>query len=324
MRVLGWVELRFRVLSALPRRDPGRLWLRWAREAHHGDVALACLDRAVRLGGADALFEQGLLEAGSIFGTEPARSFRRAAQQGHPEAMVRLADCLRWGPGMERNAEEARAWLLRAAETGFRPGAESLAKWLGEEGDAESAAVWRERAAAMAPRALRAGLMEALASRDPVVRAQAAAAQATATGFEALLSHPWAPPLFTVAVIALALGLLAALILASIYSFGLPVFAIAAYYFLFGSRQRHTWRFRRLVDAAEGGDPEAAFHLGSDYLKGMPGVMPDALSAAVWFRRAAEAGHRGAMAALGEALRSGHGVRRDAQEAEAWIRAARA
>jgi TPR repeat protein len=56
----------------------------------------------------------------------------------------------------------------------------------------------------------------------------------------------------------------------------------------------------------------------------MPGFAPDALSAAVWFRRAAEAGHRGAVAALAEILRSGHGVRRNVQEAEAWTAAAHA
>lgn len=324
MRPFGWMEMQCRSVAAHFARVPSRAWLRWAREAHHGDVALACLDRAVRLGDADALFEQGLLEAGGVFGTEPAPYFRRAAQQGHLEAMLRLADCLRWGPGLERNPEDAKTWLLRAAEAGFRPAAESLAKWQEDEGEMGSAAAWRERARAMAPRTLQMGLMKAVASRDPVVRAQAAAAQSMATGLEALMSQPWVPPVFTVALIGVGLVSLVLFVIVTIYSLGLPLFAIGAYYLLFGRRQRHSWRFRRLVDAAEGGDAEAAFRLGSDYLRGMPGVMPDALSAAIWFRRAAESGHRGAMAALGEALQSGHGIRRDAGEAEAWLKAARA
>jgi TPR repeat protein len=135
VRVLGWIELRFRVLAAMARRDPARIWLRWAREAHHGDVALACLDRAMALGDADARFEHALLEAEGLFGAgEPAINLRRAAEQGHVEAMMRLADCLRWGPGRERDAAQAKIWLIRAAEAGFRPAAESLARWMEESG----------------------------------------------------------------------------------------------------------------------------------------------------------------------------------------------
>ena len=322
MRVLGWIEVRCRVLAATGRRDPARLWLRWAREAHHGDVALACLDKAMALGDADARFEHALLEAEGLFGAgEPAINLRRAAEQGHVEAMAKLADCLRWGPGKERDAEQARRWLTRAAEAGFRPAAESLAKWQEESGDAEGAAAWRTGAASMPPRLLRAGLLKPMESRDPLVRAEAAAAQAADRGFDALLRQPWAPPLFTLIIIAIGLSLIVGLLIGTVLTFGLPVIVIAAYYLLFGRRQRHSRQFRRLVDAAEAGDGEAAFQLGQSYMDGMPGLAPDALSAAVWFRRAAETGHRGGMAALAEALRSGHGIRRDAQEAEAWAAA---
>ncbi|HET8900929.1 MAG TPA: hypothetical protein VFM84_03235, partial [Holophagaceae bacterium] len=243
--MLGWIEVRFRVLAAMGRRDPARLWLRWAREAHHGDVALACLDKAMALGDADARFEHALLEAEGLFGAgEPAINLRRAAEQGHVEAMARLADCLRWGPGKERDAEQARRWLTRAAEAGFRPAAESLATWLEESGDAEGAAAWRNRAASMPPRALRSGLLKPIESRDPLVRAEAAAAQAADQGFEALLRQPWAPPLFTLLVIAMALGLIAVLLIGTFLTFGLPLIAIGTYYLLFGRRQRHSWRFR--------------------------------------------------------------------------------
>lgn len=322
MRVLGWIEVQTRALTMPFRRDPACVWLRWARQAHHGDVALACLDKAMALGDADARFEHALLEAEGLFGAgEPALNLRRAAEQGHVEAMARLADCLRWGPGRERDAAQARAWLTRAAEAGFRPAAESLAIWLEESGDTEGAAAWWTRASALPPRALRTGLLKPMESRDPLVRAEAAAAHAADRGFDVLLRQPWAPPLFTLLLIAMALGLIAALLIGTVFTFGLPLIAIGTYYLLFGRRQRHTGRFRRLVDAAEAGDGEAAFQLGRSYQRGTPGLAPDALSAAVWFRRAAEAGHRGGMAALAEALRSGHGIRRDAQEAEAWAAA---
>jgi len=191
LRVLGWIEMQTRSLPARFRRDPARLWLRWAREAHHGDVALACLDRAMALGDADARFEHALLEAEGLFDAgEPAINLRRAAEQSHVEAMMRLADCLRWGPGKERDAEQARRWLTRAAEAGFRPAAESLVKWLEESGDVEGAAAWRNRAASMPPRTLRAGLLKPMESRDPLVRAEVAAVHAVDRGFAALLRQP--------------------------------------------------------------------------------------------------------------------------------------
>lgn len=324
MRALGWIELRFRACAAAFRRDTARVWLRWAREAHHGDVALACLDRAVALGDADARFERGLLESEGLFGAaEPARSFRLAAGQGHVEAMTRLAACLRWGPGRERDPDQARQWLLRAAEAGFRPAADALATWLAETGDTEGAAAWRARAALLPPRALRNGLLKPMESRDPLVRAQAAAAQAADRGFEALMRQPWAPPLFTLLLLASVLILLGLFLFLCVASLGLLPAGLAAYGLLFGRRQGQGRRYRRLVDAAEAGDAVAAFRLGCAYQEGLRGHAPDALSAAVWFRRAAEAGHPGAMAALGEALRTGHGIRRDAREAEAWLAGAR-
>jgi len=323
MRLLGWIEVQGRALASRFVKEPAATWLRWARQAHHGDVALACLDRAMAFGSDDARFEHALLEMEGFFGAaEPALNLRRAAQAGHVEAMERLASCLRWGPGKERNAEEAKAWLTRAAGAGFRPAAEALAKQLDAEGDPTGAAHWRERAATLPPRTIRAGLLKPLESRDPVLRAQIAAGKAITTGFESLVRQPGAEPFFTAVLILLVLAGIAVVILASVLTFGLPIIAILTYYLLFGRRQRHTWRFRRLVDAAEAGDANAAFQLGSEYRTGMPGSMPDALSAAVWFRRAAERGHRPAMAALAEALRTGHGVRRDPAEAEIWALAA--
>lgn len=323
MRLLGWIEVQGRALASRFVKEPAATWLRWARQAHHGDVALACLDRAMALGSDDARFEHALLEMEGFFGAaEPALNLRRAAQAGHVEAMERLASCLSWGPGKERNAEEAKAWLTRAAGAGFRPAAEALAKQLDAEGDPAGATQWRERAATLPPRTIRAGLLKPLESRDPVLRAQAALAEATNSGFEALVRQPWASVVFTSILVLIGLAILAGFLVICLLSYGLPLAAAGAYYLLFGRLQRHARRFRKLVDAGEAGDADSAFQLGAQYQKGITGSPPDALSAAVWFRRAAERGHRPAMAALAEALRTGHGVRRDPAEAEIWALAA--
>lgn len=326
MRLLGWIEVQTRALGAqvLPaaRRDPARAWLRWAREAHHGDVALACLDRAVALGDPDARFEHALLEMEGLFGAaEPAVNLRRAAQAGHLEAMVRLADCLRWGPGRERNPEEARAWLERAADAGFRPAAEALVRACQDAQDAAGAEAWSARAAALPPRSLRAGLLKPLASRDPLVRAQTAVAERAASGLEAFFARPGTQALALALLVLTVLAGTAGFLVLCVLSFGLLPASMGAYYLLFGRRLAQARRYRKLVDAAEAGDPEAAWRLAWAYREGRAGGTADALSAAVWFRRAAEAGHHGAMAELAEALRTGHGVLRDPEEAARWSRA---
>lgn len=52
--------------------------------------------------------------------------FERAARQGHLEAMVQLAELLRWGAGGLRLPGEARAWLQKAADAGHPGAAEQL------------------------------------------------------------------------------------------------------------------------------------------------------------------------------------------------------
>lgn len=112
--------------------QPERLWLQWAREAHHPALGRLYLDRAVRLGGREALFQEALvyLEGGLGAGGQAAAvdRLRRAAQRGHPEAAYRLAEALRQGLGsVLAEPGEAEAWYQRAAALGFGPAAAWLA-----------------------------------------------------------------------------------------------------------------------------------------------------------------------------------------------------
>jgi hypothetical protein len=79
----------------------------------------------------------------------------------------------------------------------------------------------------------------------------------------------------------------------------------------------------RLREAAEAGDPEACYQLGLAHRRGGPQRPKDDLTAAIWLRKAAEAGHAGAMTALAEAYLGGHGVLRNPREAARWAEAAR-
>jgi len=111
--------------------------------------------------------------------------------------------------------------------------------------------------------------------------------------------------------------------------FHLPLAFAAALLALVAWQTRPLWRDRprmgrdRLLAAAEAGDVEACYRLGLAYRQGTPPRPKDDLSAALWFRKAAAAGHREAMAALAEAYLGGHGVLRDPREAARWAEAAR-
>ena len=59
--------------------------------------------------------------------------------------------------------------------------------------------------------------------------------------------------------------------------------------------------------------------VGDMYAKGGK-LPPNYAEAAMWFRRAAEAGHRGAARALGMLHLTGAGVPRDSEEAARWFR----
>jgi TPR repeat protein len=88
-------------------------------------------------------------------------------------------------------------------------------------------------------------------------------------------------------------------------------------------RDRPSGARDRLLEAAEAGDLEACYQVGLAFRQGDGQRLRDHLSAALWFRKAAEGGHRGAMVALAEAYLGGHGVLRDRREAAQWEEAAR-
>jgi hypothetical protein len=140
----------------------------------------------------------------------------------------------------------------------------------------------------------------------------------------------WALGLLATVLAALALVTVGSFFWAGSSSlYHLPLFMLSPSLLLLGWQ---AWRLRRegphrgrdrLREAAERGDPEACFQLGRQHLRGGPHHPKDALGAALWFRKAAEAGHRGAMEALSQAYLAGHGVLRSPQEAARWAEAAR-
>nr|WP_275976245.1 hypothetical protein [Geothrix oryzisoli] len=307
------------------------------------NLAHRCLDRAARLGGAEALFQEGLafLEGGFGQGGQSAAlvRLRRASELGHAEAAFRLAEALRTGDGGPSDPVQAEAWYQRSAAAGWG----SAAAWLaqayahgdGVAPDEERARYWAGLAARLKPHAppSRSLLRHDAAPEDALVRLGGQTAARVGTAAERVLAHRagrWALGLGAAALACLALGTAGAFFwTGSAGLFHLPLLMLVPPGLLLAWQ---AWRLRRegprsgrdrLREAAEAGDPDACYRLGLAYRQGSPRRPKDDLSATVWFRRAAEAGHRGAMEALAEAYLGGHGVLRNPREAARWAEAAR-
>ena len=341
---LTWLEGHLRRWVAWFAPDPEALWLAWARAAHRPATAHQCLDAAVRLGGAEGLFQEGLvfLEGGFGPGGQAAAvaRFRKAAALGHPEAAFRLAEALRTGLGMPTpEPAEALVWCQRAAGKGFGPAAAWLAQAHatgdGVPVDEAQAQHWARVAAALQPHPplSRNLLRHDAAPQDPLVRLGQQAGHGLERGMDRVVAHRpgrW-----------LVFGLLAVLAGGAFLSMGilfwsastklyhLPLIILGVPLTMLGWQAFQLWRERpstrrdRLREAAERGDPDACYRIGLRHQQGNHQLPKDGLEAVRWFRRAAEAGHGGAMAALAEAYLAGHGVLRDPREAARWAEAAR-
>ncbi len=337
--VLSWVEWRLRLWVARFAPNPEALWLHWARHAHYPQMARRCLDRAAQAGGAEALFQEGivLLEGGFGAGGQSAavERLRKAAAMGHAEAAFRLGDALRTGLGsVQAAASEAELWYRRAATKGFGPAAAWLARAY-HEGDGvavdeEQAHHWGGISEQLRPHPdlSRSLLHHTSASEDPLVRWSSLGMLALERGADRLVARRAGRHLVALAALLLALlvlGGLATLFWAgSSAMFHLPLLMMATPVLMLSWQAWRHWRERprtsrdRLREAAEAGDSEACFQLGLRHRVGGFHQPKDDLSAALWFRKAAEAGHGGAMQAMAEAYLGGHGVVRDPREAARW------
>jgi len=338
-----WLLFRLRCFVARFAPDPARLWLHWARQSHDDRMARRCLEQAAALGGGEALFQEGLVFLEGGFGaggqmTALAR-FRQAAEGGHPEAAFRYAEGLRTGLGPARNLAEAEAWYLRAARSGFGPAAAWLAQAYaqgdGVAVDGDKARHWATVAAGLAPHPplSRSLLHHSAAPEDSLRRGQAWVGQGLEEALGRWVTHPlgrWSLGIGVVLLILLAFVVLASFFWAgSSQLYHLPLIMLAPPLLLLA---RQAWRLRqegprrgrdRLREAAEGGDPEACYRVGLQHRAGTPQHPKDDQEAVRWFRKAAEGGHPGAMAALAEAYLGGHGVVRDPREAARWAESAR-
>ena len=342
--VFTWLEGKLRLWVAMFAANPSALWLQWSREATRSELARWCLDKAVQGGDPEAVFQEGLvfLEGGFGAGGQSAAMarFHRAGLRGHAEAAYRLAEGLRSGLGSILAATEvAEGWYQRAARLGFGPAAEWLAQaYASGDGvalDAAKALRWSQIAERLRPYPplSHSVLRHDAATEDPLLRLAGRVSRGVdrvAGRVVATRRGRWALFLGLVGLALVGLFGVGLLVWSgSRVLFFLPVLAAAPPLLMltwqaFQLRQDRPRTGRdRLLEAAEAGDPEACYRLGLAYQAGSPARPRDDLSAGLWFRKAAEAGHREAMTALSAACLGGHGMVRDPREAARWAEAAR-
>lgn len=261
-----------------------------------------------------------------------------AARKGHAEAAYWYAESLRTGRGGPREPAGALAWYQRSALAGFGPAAAWLAlahaQGDGVAADPELARRWSEVASRLPQPALsRSPLRHDAAPEDPLVQAGAQVAQGLEAMADRLIAHRAGRRALGVGVVLLGgigLGVVLTFFLTGASGlFFLPVLMLLPPGLMLAWK---AWQLRRegpqrgrdrVREAAEAGDPEACFQMGQTCRKGSFHQPKDDLEAVRWFLRAAEAGHRGAMAELSQAYLGGHGVVRDAREAARWAEASR-
>jgi hypothetical protein len=312
--------------------------------------AFALFAAAAEAGDAEAAFKVGefYLDGKTVLGqpAEAARWYRRAAEDGHLGAQVRLAqlhllglpeDAVDAAGGLFETAKSigvdycaAMRWAKRAADAGV-PDAQAILGYILSSGPEElrdpdaALKLYRESAQHDCPQGrLGYALMlmtqadtaeKSLAAHDELVLA-AAAGLPTAhylLGAEAergagtAQDDTKAREHYTIAAEAGLASAQTRLGLLLLEGRGGPADLLNG----------ESWLRRATLS----GDIEAAALLGDIYARGGE-VPPNYLEAAHWFRTAAERGHKSAARALGTLYLTGAGVGRDADEAAVWFKRA--
>ena len=91
------------------------------------DRGAALIEEAAELGNAEAQFHLAMSHLLLRNGAAAAPWLARAAQQGHVEAMFRLARLLEAGEGVPQERAFAAVWFQRAAERGHLPALQAMA-----------------------------------------------------------------------------------------------------------------------------------------------------------------------------------------------------
>ncbi len=224
------------------------------------------------------------------------REFRRLATLGHAEAQYLLGSMYYRGEGVPEDDAQAVQWFTLAAEQGHAEAQCELGViyYFGEgvPEDHRRAVQWFSLAAEQGEQA------------TPAAQHYRAAVQGDAEA-------QWK--------------------LGSMYSWGDPGaprdHAQAVHWYSLAAAEGHdtarqymaeVQAVERYTHAAEQGDAEAQYELGSKYEIGGEGTPIDPTHAAQWFIRTAEQGHEGARLKLGEMYCTGWGVEEDHMQAAHW------
>ena len=225
---------------------------------------------------------------------EAITRYRKAAEQGNPDAQAVLGLCYAEGNGIPKDQKEAVTWYRKAAEQGLSTAQCSLglcyAEGNGIPKDQKEAVTWYRKAAEQGLSIAQYSLGLCYAEGNGIPKDQKEAAVWYRKAAEQGDSH-------------------AQFNLGAYYTTGTGVSE--------DQKEAVTW-YRK---AAEQGQPSAQVMLGICYEIG-EGVVEDKKEAVTWYRKAAEQGNPDAQAVLGKCYAEGNGIPKDQKESTAWYRKA--
>ncbi len=309
---LTWSVL-FRLLAPIAwiMPDPGQWWTALARRSEDTYLIEGALDRGEQWGDPEATLEIALNRLSSgVPGIQQGGLDRvkALAAQGHREALDALAGCMAWGLGIPMDAAGARTLWIRlggGAETPIPQPRSGLLR----------------KVAARRTQGLEGALAQGLARAGEGTQSLFARSAPARVGLWLLLIGL---VLFLLAMpVTMFLGTLFGPLGPALAAFIAPPVAILTWMAISLRRSnRPPARFRRQHQAAESGDPEACFNLGTEFDRGTPQVAKDVSEARRWYRIAAERGHVEAAFRLGELQLIGLGGVKDRAAALAWFQRA--
>lgn len=300
-----WWQQAARLGSAEAQHVLGR---RHAADGREPDPlkALAWQLRAAEQGHPEALMAvHAVLSGGATAAAE--QCLREAAERGHPQAQFEMGQRFAAGEGVERSPELARQWLERAAEQGHAEAECALGDWhaaghgVPDFVDPAQREAWRAAGHGVAPDFVQARAWYEKSARQGHARAQWLLGALYATGAVGVPRD----------------GRLAASWCKKAAEAGFAP-AQATLGTLFAQAKKMDRAVPWWSQAAVQGDPEAQFNLANAYRSGH-GVGADPRTAFLLWHKAAAAGVAAAQTRLGLAYAMGEGAAPDPVEAAKWF-----
>ena len=294
------------------------------------DLALEWLKKAVAQRDSNALFEYAEYYADE---KEEVSYLLMAAEQGHIEAIYKLAECYRNGKGAFYNGYTAYIWYRKAAENGHVEAQNWVGRYL-QEGwsnvtkNEKEAVEWYRKAAEQGYDVAQINLAICLYNGQGVAKSEAEAykwyrkaaenGNANAQNWVGrYLEEGWG------GIVKDEYEAVEWYIKAAEQGYDVAQWNLAICLdYGRGVAENKAEAYKWYRKAAEQGHANSQYMVGRYLEEGLDGIAKKAYEAVLWYRKAAEQGHKDAQFKLGQFLCEGKGTAKDKKEGLVWYRKA--